>query len=80
MARPSVTMYHLLMVTLSVIVGAKWIKAVKQTAVVKICIPGQGEYSEYSEYSAIINVSAFYFDYPSIKSIINERSGKRSIS
>ena len=80
MARPSVTMYHLLIVTLSMIVGAKWIKAVKQTAVVKICIPGQGEYSEYSEYSAIINVSAFYFDYSSIKSIINERSGKRSIS
>ena len=70
MVRPSVTMHHLLIVTLSVTVGAKWIKAVKQTAIVKICIPGQGEYSEYSEYSAIINVSAFYFDYPSLKSII----------
>ena len=70
MVRPSVTMHHLLIVTLSVIVGAKWIKAVKLTAIVKICIPGQGEYSEYSEYSAIINVSAFYFDYPSLKPII----------
>ena len=75
MVRPSVTMHHLLIVTLSVtlivtlsvIVGAKWIKAVKLTAVVKICIPGQGEYSEYSEYSSIINVSAFYFYYPSLK-------------